>query len=258
MLHRYTRNLPMHLVRALAPPRLAVGALVTLTLLSAACSSDSTSSITSPPTDVSYSKSPPAASSNFAVLANASVTCTDGKIIGDVGTFQATPTGSVTRTRCPINGKIHVGDGAATQAYNIFLTKYSSVAPKLTDPPCTMLTGTLAGVTLAPGVYCFAGEAAPTGLLTLNGPSTGVWTFKIGSGGTGALTGNSFTVVMAGGAQPCNVTWWVANGATMTDSNLKGTILGGAGITLTRGTFIGNALAKADATITGTAVTGCS
>jgi len=249
----------MHLVRALAPPRLAVGALVTLTLLSAACSSDPSSSITSPAPGVSLSESPPSAPTNFAVLANGTVTCTDGTITGgNVGTFQATPTGSFVQTRCPITGIIHHGDGGATSAFNSFLTTYSSVAPKPTDPPCTMLTGTLAGAILQPGVYCFTGAAATTGLLTLNGPSTGVWTFKIGSGGTGALTGTSFTVVMAGGAQPCNVTWWVANGATMTDSNLKGTILGGAGITLTRGTFIGNALAKADATITGTAVTGCS
>jgi len=63
---------------------------------------------------------------------------------------------------------------------------------------------------------------------------------------------------MADGTQACNVTWWVAQATTMTDSNLVGTILGGAGITLTRGTFRGNASAKADATITGTAVTGCA
>jgi hypothetical protein len=40
----------------------------------------------------------------------------------------------------------------------------------------------------------------------------------------------------------------------MTDSHFLGTILGGAAITLTRGTFDGNAWAKADVTITGTAV----
>jgi hypothetical protein len=61
-------------------------------------------------------------------------------------------------------------------------------------------------------------------------------------------------MVMAGGGQPGNVTWWVAQGVTMTDSHVIGTILGGAAITLTRGTFDGNAWAKADVTITGTAV----
>jgi hypothetical protein len=120
---------------------------------------------------------------------------------------------------------------------------------------CTMLTGTLAGVILAPGVYCFDAAATVTGVLTLDGPADGIWVLKIGTSGTGALTGSSFSVVMAGGGQPGNVTWWVAQGATMTDSRFIGTILGGADITLTRGTFDGNLRAKADVTITGTAVT---
>lgn len=48
----YTHNLPMRLVRALAAPRLAAGALVALALLSAACGKDSTTGppITSVPT----------------------------------------------------------------------------------------------------------------------------------------------------------------------------------------------------------------
>src|SRR4029077_2895222 len=95
------------------------------------------------------------------------------------------------------------------------------------------------------------------GTLTLNGPSTGTWIFKIGTSGTGALTGSSFSVVMAGGGLPCNVNWQVAQAATMTDSNFIGTILAGADITLTRGTFAGDALATAGATVTGTNVTGC-
>jgi len=250
----YTHNLPMHLVRALAPPRFAAGVLVTLALLSAACS-DSASRITSPPLLSSSSNGSSAAALKFAVLANAAVTCTDGTITGDVGTFLATPTGSVTRTSCPITGTVHVGDGVAKQAFNVFLSRYAALAPKPGDVRRT-LTGTLAGVTLSPGIYYFDAAATLTGVLTLNGPSNGIWIFKIGTSGTGALTGNSFSVVMAGGAQASNVTWRVAQAATMTDSHFIGTILAGAGITLTRGTFNGNAWSKADVTITGTAVTG--
>ncbi|HTD69357.1 MAG TPA: ice-binding family protein [Gemmatimonadales bacterium] len=199
------------------------------------------------------------ASSSFTVLANAAVTCTDGTITGDVGTFQAAPTGSVTQTTCPITGTVHVGDGAAIQAFNGFLSTYAALAAT----PCgVVLTGTLAGVTLAPGVYCFDAAATLTGVLTLNGPSNGVWLFKIGTSGTGALTGTNFSVVMAGGGDSCNVTWWVAQAATMTDSHFLGSILAGAAITLTRGTFDGNAWAGAsgvgDVTITGTAVVGCA
>ena len=70
-------------------------------------------------------------------------------------------------------------------------------------------------------------------MLTLNGPATGTWTFKVAPG---AFTGTSFQVIMAGGGQACNVTWWVDAATTMTDSDLKGTVLSGAAVTLTRGT----------------------
>src|SRR2546421_633772 len=114
------------------------------------------------------------------------------------------------------------------------------------------------GGSLAPGVYCFDAAGTLPGVLTRAGPSNASWTFKIGPLGTGALTGTNFSVVMAGGAQACNVSWWVSQAATLTDSDLKGSILAGAAITLTRGTFNGNAWSKADVTVTGTAVTGCA
>jgi Ice-binding-like len=203
--------------------------------------------------------SPPAppALGGFTVLARQAVTCTDGSINGDVGTFQAAPTGSITQTTCPITaGTPQVGTAASIAAYNNYLTAYAARAPQSGDCDVThTLTGSLAGVTLAPGVYCFTAAASLTGLLTLNGPPTGLWLFKIGTSGTGGLTGNSFTVLMAGGAQACNVTWWVAQAAAMTDSFFKGTILAGAGITLTRTDQIGNTWAGAsgvgDVTFTG-------
>jgi hypothetical protein len=96
------------------------------------------------------------------------------------------------------------------------------------------------------------------GTLTLDGPANGVWIFKVGTGGTGALTGTGFSVVMAGGGDACNVTWWVAEAVTMTNSNLQGNILAGAAITVTGGTLNGNAWSKAGVTITGpSTVVGC-
>jgi Ice-binding-like len=198
---------------------------------------------------------PPPPASTFRVLADVAVTCTNGSITGDVGTFQAAPTGSITQTICPITGgTAQVGTPAAVQAYNDFVTAFDARAPV----PCgTVLTGTLAGVALAPGVYCFDAAATLTGTLTLDGPSTGVWLFKIGTSGVGALTGTNFSVVMAGGASPCNVTWWVRDAATITDTDLKGAILAGADITTTRGTLKGNAWSQGDVTITGTVLTAC-
>ena len=185
---------------------------------------------------------------SFAVLGGPAVTCTNSTVTGDVGVALST---AFTNTECTIAGNIHAGDVVAAQAYNDFLTAYDALAAKQCD---VVLTGTLAGQTLAPGVYCFDAAATLTGQLILAGPSNGIWIFKIGTSGTGALTGTSFSVVMANGGQARNVYWQVAEAATMTDSKFNGTILAGAAITMTRGTFVGHALAEGAVTLTGVAV----
>ncbi|GAC1668633.1 MAG: hypothetical protein PVS3B2_08370 [Candidatus Dormibacteraceae bacterium] len=180
------------------------------------------------------------------------VTCTNGTITGNVGSSGARS--SVVQTSCPITGTITAPVSA--QVVTDFNTAYAGYASIACGQTLSSTPGTM---TLAPGVYCFNAAATMTNsTFTLNGPSSATWIFKVGTLGTGALTGTGFNVVMAGGGQPCNVNWWVAQAATMTDSNFVGTILAGAAITLTRGTFHGNALAKAGVTVTGTAVTGCA
>ena len=252
-------NAPTHFVRALAPSRFIAGILVSLALLSAACSnSDPASRINAPPLLSSMDKSNSVATTSFTVLANTAVSCSGGSITGDVGTFQAPgdlPPGVVTQTTgCLINGTVHVGDPAAKAAFNSFLSAYAALAPKTGDV-CPIITGTLDGQNLAPGVYCVSSEAK-TGTLTLTGPANATWIIKVPSG---ALTGTNFHVVLAGGAQACNVTWWVDAAATMTTSAFQGNILAGAAITMTASTFNGNAWAKADVTFTeGTVVTGCA
>ena len=206
-------------------------------------------------TSAASAQSPLGAAQSFAVLAGPAVTCTDSTIDGDVGIFSPVPPGSsVTQTNCTINGTIHAGDATAVAAYNDFLSAYNALGQKLCGQT---LTGTLANVTLGPGVYCFDAAATLTGVLTLNGPPNGSWIFLIGTSGTGALTGTGFSVVMANGVSPCNVYWWVAEAATMTTSNFQGTILAGAAITITGGTFNGDAWAKAAVTLTGANVAGC-
>src|SRR4051812_35814940 len=122
--------------------------------------------------------------SSFAVLGGPAVTCTDSTITGDVGA--GFPNAPVTRTNCTVNGAVHAGDAAAVQGYAEFLNTYGTFAALHCDQT---LTGTLAGVTLSPGVYCFDAAATLTGQLTLSGPANGTWIFKIGTLGTGALTG---------------------------------------------------------------------
>lgn len=253
-----------HRVWTLARPGVAAGVLFAFALLSA-CSNDSASRINAPPSaSISRSgddgsSSSGATGSSFTVLARTAVSCSGGSITGNVGTFQAPgdlPPGVVTLTTgCQIiNGTAHVGDAAAKAAFNSFLTAYAALAPKVGDV-CPVITGTLAGRTLSPGVYCVSSEAK-TGTLTLAGPASGTWVIKVPSG---ALTGTSFSVVMAGGAQACNVTWWVDAGTTMTTSAFQGNILSGAAITMTAGTSTGNAWARADVTFTeGNVITGCA
>jgi Ice-binding-like len=205
------------------------------------------------PFHAAFAQTAPALGSaeSFAVLAGTAVTCTDSTIAGDVGVY---PGLAVTQTNCTINGTVHTEDASAVAAYNDFLNAYNALALKQCD---YVLSGNLGGVTLTPGVYCFDAAATVTDRLTLDGPADGVWIFKIGTSGTGALTGTNFSVVMSNGGQAFNVYWWVAEAATMTTSNFQGSILAGAATTFTGGSLIGRDFAKAAVTITGAAITGC-
>lgn len=174
------------------------------------------------------------------------VTCTDSSIHANVGSSGARP--AVVITRCSIAGLI-IAPVSAT-----VLAEFNHSFDMVGSQQCQhALTGSLAGVILAPGVYCFAASASLTGTLTLKGPSTGVWTFLV----NGNLTGNSFSMVMADQGQPCNVLWESSGATTMTTSNAKGNFLAGQAITLTGGSFVGRAFAKMAVTTTGVAITGC-
>ena len=237
------KNIPMARTHTRRRPMVRLAVIVLFAaLLSAA------------PFHAAFAQTAPAlgAAGSFTVLAGTAVTCTDSIVTGDVGVWPGT---AITQTNCTINGTVHAGDGVAKQAYIDFLDAYNALALMQCD---YVLAGNLAGQVLAPGVYCVDAASTTTdGILTLSGPSSGTWIFKIGTSGTGALTGTNFSVIMEGGGAPCNVYWWVAEAATMTDSAFQGTILAGAAITITRGTFYGDALALAAVTMTGATVTGC-
>ena len=205
----------------------------------------------------------PATVEDFAVLAGAAVTCTVSSVQGDVGL--ANP-GAITNTSCAITGAIEEGTPAAQTAYATFLDDYTRLT---TEPPCNFHEVPLTGNSLPPGVYCYDAAVTVTGgTLTLLGSSTDTWIFRIGTGGTGALTGTNFDVVMTGGAT-CNnnVLWWTAQAATLTDSTFIGSILAGADITVTRGSLAGQVLAGGTGTasqptgavtLTGTVIDFCT
>src|SRR5437762_7394794 len=190
--------------------------------------------------------------SGFAALAGTAVTCTNSTVTGNLGVWPGT---AVTQTGCTVAGTVHAGDGVAKQAYLDFISAYNHLAPLNNTCNSThTLTGTLNGQYLSPGVYC-VDAVAKAGTLTLdahNDPNA-FWIFLV----NGALTGTNVNVVMLNGGQPCSVYWWVKDAATLTASNFLGTVLSGAAITTTNGTFGGGALATAAVTLTGTRVTAC-
>jgi hypothetical protein len=188
----------------------------------------------------------------FAVLGGSAVTLTNATVSGDVGSPVA-----VTKTGGTVKGTVYpVGDPVVVAAYGDFLNAYAALG----NVPCgTYLEGDLAGQVLKPGVYCVEAASTTTdGTLTLDGNANDTWIFKIGTGGTGALTGTNFSVVLSSG-ETCNnnVFWWTAEAATLTDSSFIGSILAGTSITLTGGSFRGQALAKFAVTVTGTDVSFC-
>lgn len=189
------------------------------------------------------------AAAGFAVLAGTAVTCTDGNVIGPVGL--ASSSTAVTSTRCNMATQV-TGAGPGT-GYGDFQRTYNGIAAS--PGPCDRTFGaadTLAGVSLAAGIYCFPAAATLTGTLTLTG--SGPWTFEIGTGGTGALTATSFTVV---GGNPCNAFWWVRQDATATTSALQGTIMAGS-ITMTDTVLAGRAWANVSVTMTRSNIAGCT
>jgi len=109
---------------------------------------------------------------------------------------------------------------AALAARADFLSAYADM--QLLTSSCIPVPGNLSGVELAPGVYCLD-AVAKAGTLTLTGlrPASGFSLLM-------ARSRHDFAVVMAGGAEACNVYWAPTGAATMTTSSFKGNILAGA------------------------------
>jgi hypothetical protein len=188
---------------------------------------------------------------NFALLSGTALTCTTSPVTGNIAVWPGTAV-----TGCTPTGTTDVADAAAQQGFLDFVAAYNNLRDH--PPACDLahtLTGPLTSMTLVPGTYC-VDAVAKAGALMLDGQgnANASWLFLV----NGALTGTGFNVTMLNSGNPCNVLWWVGGAATMTTSNLIGTVLAGAAITTTGGTVQGDLLAMAGLTLTGTPVTGCA
>lgn len=180
---------------------------------------------------------------SFAVLGASTVTNTGPTVInGDLGLSPGTsitgfPPGTV------VGGTVHATDEAAAQAQDDANAAYIDLAGQVCTTTFDVPTD-IGGLTLVPGVYCFASSAQLTGALTLDaeGNADAVWIFKTGSTLT---TASSSSVVLINGAQNCNVFWKVGSSATLgTSTRFVGRVIALTSITLTTDARVsGSALA---------------
>jgi len=181
---------------------------------------------------------------SFAVLgATPNVTNTGPTVVtGDLGVSPALavvgfPPGVVI-------GTMHAGDTVAANAQSDNTTAYGALAGQACNTSFGVPTD-LAGMTLVPGVYCFASSASNSGLLMLDaqGDANAVWVFKIAST---LITAAGSTVTVINSGQGCNVFWQVGSSATLgTTTTFVGNILALTSITLqTNASLSGRALAQ--------------
>ena len=191
------------------------------------------------------------AARSFAVLGASTVTSTGAMFLdGDLGVSPGTaitgfPPGVLT-------GTVHVGDALALQAQSDLTLVYDALA----GAACTVvLTGQdLGGLTLTPGVYCFAASAPLNGALVLDGQGDpdALFVFQIGST---LLVELDSSVLLINAARADNVFWQVGSSATLAARSVfTGNVVALASITLSvDSSLTGRALARTGAVTMDTA-----
>lgn len=182
---------------------------------------------------------------SFAILGASTVTSTGSSTVtGDLGLSPGTSvTGFPPAT---LTGVLHVANASSLQAKNDLSTAYTTLSGEAST---AVISSELGGTTRTLGVYDSAsGNFAITGTLTLDaqGDSNAVFVFRTSST---LITAGASNIVLANGAQACNVFWLVGSSATLgASSQLKGSILASVSITLTTGASLeGRALARTGA-----------
>ena len=202
---------------------------------------------------------------DFAVLAGSAISDTGTTdVTGDVGLDPAGGASITGLTCAEVDGTIYdnnagytgggggstaclvTNGGLLSTAKDDLVTAYNDAAGRTP----TEIATELAGETLTDGTYDSAAgtfEIAGAGTLTLDGEGNAdaVFIFQMAST---LVTGADSNIVLANGAQACNVFWQVGSSATLgTTTDFTGTIMAVASITDDGGsTIAGRLLADAD------------
>jgi len=171
---------------------------------------------------------------SFAVLGGSSVTNTGPTIIaGNVGVSPGNTVTGLTGSNFVV-GEIRRNDALARQAQQDSAAAYRDLA----SGDCIQLT-TLDDAVLPPNVYCVS-AATLSRTLTLDGPSDGVWIFRIAGNLT---TSDRSAVVAINGAVDRHVFWQVEGSASLgAGSTFLGSVLALDNIIVNRGATVSGRL----------------
>lgn len=225
---------------------LAIGSIVSLTVFSGCKKDDDANSnpSTIPVQTKVMAIVPLAGTSDFAVLAGASVTNTGATTInGDLGLSPGTSVGGFPPGI--LNGVLSINNALTTTAKLDLTAAYNDAAGR-TSTDIVLLSGNLGGLTLTPGLYkSTSSMEISSGDLTFDakGDASAVFIMQIASTLT---TTSGRKVILSGGALASNIFWQVGSSATFgTTSVFAGNILALQSITFNTGaTLNGRALAR--------------
>lgn len=187
---------------------------------------------------------PLGSAASFAVLGNTTVTNTGlSMLTGNLGLSPGTSiTGFPPGT---YSGGEYIADSTSATAQSDATTAYNNLAGQPAGTPESSINGP---ITLNPGVYTASSGLSLSGTITLNGNSSSVFVFQVGSTLTSA---SNTTIVLSGGVLASNVFWQVGSSATLgTGTAFQGTIIANTSITANTGASSNGSLIALNGAVT--------
>jgi hypothetical protein len=200
---------------------------------------------------------------NFAILAKTGISTVPTSIItGDIGVSPVAATyitgfslsadaTNVFSTSPQVvgGGRIYAANYAVPSPANLttavldMQNAYTAAAGRPIPDFTNLGSGTIGGLTLAPGLYTWGSSVMITTDVTISGGSDDVWIFQMSGD---LIMDAAKQIILSGGAQAKNIFWQVAGQVTIgTTAHFEGIILSQTGITLQTGaTMNGRALAQ--------------